>query len=79
MVEQTKELDSLVQAGHSTDFPTKAEQIYRIGGTMSGAAIFGGALASFAGVAVVAGAFAGGVLGLALSAYAASHVHSRKA
>jgi hypothetical protein len=61
------------------DLPTKEEQVYRFGGNISGAAIFGGAVAAYFVLPVIAGAFMGGILGVVLSVYAATHVHTRKA
>lgn len=48
--------------------PTTEDQIYRIGGTTSGTAIFGGAVADACGGSVLVGIIVGGVLGFGLAA-----------
>ena len=68
----------MIDCNKESEFP-KEDQIHRISGTTSGGAIFGGALASFAGGGVFIGAIVGGLLGLGISILAASHALSHKA
>jgi hypothetical protein len=62
-----------------SDVPTKDDQLYRISGTTSGGAIFGGALASVIGSGVIIGAIVGGLVGFGIATLAASHALSRRA
>lgn len=56
-----------------SDFPTKEDQFYRIIGTTSGGAFFGGALGQFSGggAFVLGGAVAGAILGVCVAVIAA--------